>query len=149
MSDERVSHPLGAGVTLDDAVPRKSNYVTKQQCDPAILVQIARCVNDEVRNKTGGTDIVGVLEFNGEIKPLILNQINKDALKGIFQTNDPEALVNKHIILFNDKTVSYQGNIGAVRIRAAEQPAAVSHVPPPQPPYDPTDQEFDDKIPYT
>ena len=150
MADERASVPFGDNVSLDEAVPRKSKYLTKEECDPPILVQIAWLAQDEVKDNDGKIEMLGVLYFNGEIKPLILNATNRDTLKAILHANTAADLKGKQIILFNDLTVSFQGRVGGVRIRSSQQEAPVSHVPQAQPPYPPpvADQEFNDHIPF-
>ncbi|KKK56170.1 hypothetical protein LCGC14_3067220 [marine sediment metagenome] len=150
MSDERASVPFGDDTSLDDAVPKQSKYLSKEDCDPAILVQIAYLAQDEIRVDNDAVESRGVLYFNGDIKPLILNPTNRDILKAILGVTSAGQLKNQQIVLYNDLTVVFRGKVGGIRIRSAQQEAApVSHIPdqgsqaqdfPPQ--------DFDDDIPF-
>ncbi len=144
MNDERASVPFGDNTPLDDAVPRKSNYVTKEDCDPPIIVQIAYLANNEIKTDNDRIENRAVLYFHGDTKPLILNPTNRDILKAILHVQTSGELKNKQIVLYNDLSVVYQGRVGGIRIRSAEQQAPVSHVPPTPPATDYSDED----IPY-
>ncbi len=150
MSDERASVPFGDNTTLDEAVPRKSNYLSKEDCDPPILVQIAWLAQDEIKVDNDQIENRAVLYFHGDIKPLILNPTNRDTLKALLKANTAADLKDKQIVLFNDLTVSYQGRVGGVRIRSAQHQAPVSHVPvaPTAPPAADYAPDFNDDIPF-
>ena len=129
MTDERVSVPFGDNTSLEDAVPRKSNYVTKEDCDPPILVQIAYLAQDEIKTDNDQIENRGVLYFHGDVKPLILNPTNRDILMSILGAQTAGDLKNKEVVLFNDLSVVFRGKVGGIRIRSAQQQAPVSHVP--------------------
>lgn len=132
MSEERASVPFGDDTPLDQAVPRKSNYLTKEDCDPPILVQIAYLAQDQIQVDNDKVENRGVLYFHGDVKPLILNPTNRDILMAILGAQTVGDLKNKEVVLYNDLSVVFRGKVGGVRIRSAEQPAApVSHVPDP------------------
>ena len=131
MSDERASVPFGDDTTLDDAVPRQSKYLSKEDCDPPILVQIAYLAQDEIKVDNDAIENRGVLYFHGDTKPLILNATNRDILKAILGVTSAGQLKNQQIVLYNDLTVVFRGKVGGIRIRSAQQQMAqpVSHIP--------------------
>lgn len=72
------------------------------------------------------------------IKPMLLNKINRQILASTFGTTDTEKMVGRRIQVFNDPTVSMQGQmVGGLRLR----PIPVAQVPA-------APAEFDDKIPF-
>ena len=156
MSEDRASVPFGDDTTLDDAVPRQSKYLSKEDCDPPILVQIAYLAQDEIKVDNDAVENRGVLYFHGDIKPLILNATNRDILKAMLGVTSAGQLKNQQIVLYNDLTVVFRGKVGGIRIRSAQQQVTpVSHVPvqdaqPTQAPGTPLHpvQDFDDDIPY-
>ena len=122
------STPLPDDMTLDAAVPSKSKYLAKEDCEPPVLAQIHGVTMDDVEadNKMEKRT---VLHFHGNLKPLILNQTNKELLKAITGANTIGELRNKNIVLYNDPTIMFAGKmVGGIRIRAAtgagQQPAS-------------------------
>ncbi len=150
MNDERKSVPFGDDTLLADAVPRKSNYLTKDDCDPPILVQIAYLAQDQIQVDNNQVEDRGVLYFHGDVKPLILNATNRDILMAILGAQSAGQLKNQQVVLYNDLSVVFQGKVGGIRIRSAQQQAApVSHVPNvPGQLTAPAPDDFDDDIPY-
>ncbi len=142
MTDERASVPLDNDMPLDQAVPSKSKYIAKEDCEPPILVQIAYMTQDDVE-ADGQVSSCAVLHFNGDIKPLILNNTNKEMLKVLTGAQTVGQLRGKQVVLWVDPTIMFgRKMVGGVRIRAANpQPGA-------QAAYVPPDQDFDDSVPY-
>ena len=130
--EERPSVPFNDDTPLDKAVPSNSNYLSKEDVDPPILVEIAYMTSDVVE-ADGKSDQKAVLHFTGDVKPLILNHTNKETLKAVTGAQTAGQVKGKQIILFNDPTVSFGKKLtGGVRMRAAQQEpvaAPVSHVP--------------------
>ncbi len=132
MNDPRPSTPINDDMPLDKAVPSNSKYISKEDVDPPILVQIAYLTSDQVEND-GKLSDVAVLHFHGDVKPLILKHTNKELLKAITGAQTAGAVKDHQIVLYNDPSIMFGTRVvGGVRIRAAQQaPAAapVSHVP--------------------
>lgn len=111
---------LSNETTLDDAVPRQSKYLAKEDCDPAILVTISGMTMDEIE-VDNEQERRTVLHFNGELKPMILNQTNKELLKAITGANTVGGVKGKKVVLYNDPTISFKGKlVGGIRMRAAK-----------------------------
>jgi len=138
MTDERASVPLNDDLPLDQAVPSKSKYIAKEDCEPPLLVQIAYMTQDDVE-VDGKVDSCAVLHFNGDIKPLILNNTNKELLKVLTGAQTVGQLRGHHVVLWVDPTIMFgRKMVGGVRIRAANaQPGTqAAYVPPTQDSHD-------------
>jgi hypothetical protein len=71
-----------------------------------------------------------VLDFKEEnIKPLVLNLTNGHILADIFGNEDFDGWTGKEIVLFNDKTVIYNGKVGGIRVRAPKGQEPVDDIP--------------------
>ena len=127
---DHMSTPMPDDMSLDAAVPSKSKYLSKEDCDPPILAQIAYMTKDQIE-ADNGMEERAVLNFHGDLKPLILNNTNKELLKIIFpgiQTTGQ--LKNQSIVLYNDPTIMFgKKMVGGIRIRSAVPQAPVA---PPQ-----------------
>ena len=151
MTDEHMSTPIPDDMPLDKAVPRNSKYITKEDCDPPILVQIFKMTTDQIDGDFGLED-KAVLHFHGDVKPMILGPVNKEMLKAITGATNVGEVKNHQIVLFNDPTVMFKGKlVGGVRMRAAVQSPVAAPIPAPiSEPIArglPT-EDFNDDIPY-
>jgi hypothetical protein len=125
--NEHQSVPMDDNMTLDQAVPSQSNYLSKEDVGQGVLVQIAYMTQDQVEDG-GNVKTRAVLHFHGDTKPLILNQTNKELLKQVTGAQTLGQLKGKSIILYNDATVMYAGRMtGGIRIKAAPQAAPPMH----------------------
>lgn len=116
--------PIGDNVPLDDAVPRQSKYLAKEDVTPDVLATVSHMTMDDIEadNKI---ERRAVLHFHGDLKPLILNQTNKELLKAVTGETTAGGIKNKQIVLYNDPTIMFGGKLtGGIRIRAPKnQPA--------------------------
>jgi len=110
--------------TLDDAVPRQSKYLTKEDVGQGLLLTVASVTMDEIE-MDGRSERRTVLHFNGDSKPMVLNQTNKELLKVATGETTVGGIRGKTIVLFNDPTIMFRGEMkGGIRIRKAKnQPA--------------------------
>ena len=107
--------------TLDDAVPRQTKYLAKEDCDPDVLVTIAGMTLDDIERDDGKNDRRAILHFHGDLKPLVLNQTNKELLKEITGATTVGGVKNKKVVLYNDATIIFKGKmVGGIRLRAAK-----------------------------
>ena len=106
--------------TLDDAVPRQSNFLTKEDVTPDVLVTVSHLAMGDIE-ADGKTERRAILHFHGDgLKPMVLNQTNKELLKVATGEVTAGGIKNKKIVLFNDVTIMFQGKMtGGIRIRAA------------------------------
>jgi len=119
--------PINDNMSLDQAVPRNSQYLTKEDCGEAgLLVTCASLAMAELENDDK-KETRTILKFVEEVKPMVLNQTNKDLLKLATGAHTAGEIKGKQIVVYNDPTVSFGGKLtGGVRIKPAQvqQPAA-------------------------
>ena len=109
--------PIDDSLSLDAAVPRKSKYLTKEDCNPAILVQISHLSMDDVESDNV-VERCTILNFHGDTKPMILNLTNKELLKVATGEVTAGGIKHKKIVIYNDETVMFGGKmVGGARIR--------------------------------
>ena len=137
MTEDRTSVPMDDNMSLDQAVPSKSKYLSKEDCEPPLLVQIHYMSMDEVEGDNNVIEHRAVLHFHGDVKPLILNNTNKELLKAITGATTIGQLRNQTVTLYNDPTIMFgRKMVGGIRIRAAGAPAPQGlpqTAPPPAP----------------
>ena len=107
--------------TLDQAIPRESKYLTKEDCgEDGINVTIAGFDQVDVSQANQPEERRVIVLFDG-IKPLVLNQTNKSRLKAIYQDCDRLAeFIGKRINVYSDPFVEFGGKVvGGIRIRKA------------------------------
>ena len=120
----------------------ESNYIKKEDLTQPTRLTVAGCQRKDI-GQEGKPEFRWVVEFGGEWKPLILNRTNTDVF---FDTlgEDSDNWVGKQIILFNDKSVEYQGKRGGIRVY---QQMEVADSAPPQDTEQPPPPS-DDDIPF-
>ncbi len=141
---------------LNEMIPSTGKYLKKEDVEPAILVTIINFSQEDVSAQNEPPDIKAILHFSDVEKPLVLNQTNGQLLSiatGLSMDADTSEYINRQIVLFNDKTVSFGGKItGGIRIRAARNqpaPAPAQQYPPVQQSTAPTpDEPFNDDMPF-
>jgi hypothetical protein len=89
------------------------------------VVTIDGLTREEVKNDVGEMETKTVLYFvEQDVKPLILNQINAQAIGSITGSKTAGEARGQKIELYNDETVMFgRKRVGGVRVRA------VSHTP--------------------
>jgi hypothetical protein len=114
--------PIADNTSLDQAVPRQSQYLTKEDCgDAGMIVTVAGLAMADLEND-GKTDRRTILKFHGECKPMVLNQTNKELLKIATGETTAGGVKGKQIIVFNDPTIMFGGKVtGGIRIKSVPQ----------------------------
>ena len=115
--------PISDELSLDQAVPRKSKYLTKEDVGQGMLVTISHLTMDDVE-ADDKTERCTILNFHGDLKPLILNQTNKELLKVATGEVTAGGIKEKQVVLFTDATIMFGGKmVGGIRIRKAKEQA--------------------------
>ena len=88
------------------------------------------------------------LHFKGNIKPLLLNKVNVRVLVALHGPRTDQ-WIGKPVLLVNDLSVNFNGQVGAVRVRpyVKEAPAAAPAAPAPAAPAADF-SDMDDSIPF-
>jgi len=130
MMDERASVPMNDDTPLDQAVPSNSKYLSKEDVMEPLLVQIYIMTTDEVEGDNNQIEQRAVLHFHGDVKPLIVNQTNKELLKAVTGAQTVGQLRNQQVILYNDPTIMFgRKMVGGIRVRSAQQQPMTGHIP--------------------
>ena len=96
---------------------KDSNFLTKEDCEPAIEVTVSRCVEEDVSMANEPAKMKYVLYFMEQEKGLILNLTNWDRIEAISKEPDSDNWDGTVITLFNDPTVDYGGKmVGVIRV---------------------------------
>lgn len=114
---------------------KESKYLSKEDCGPGILVTIKGCYQANVAMESQPQELKWILSFVEPYKPMVLNPTNAQLIAQALSLEHTDQWVGKRIVLFNDKTVAFQGKLtGGIRARAPRQAAAaVPGVPVAQP----------------
>ncbi len=121
---------------------KKSNYLTRADVDPAIVVTIREVFEEEL-DTPKGAEMKWVCYFDELEKGTVLNWINSQTIAKILGSESFDDWPGGKIVLYNDPTVMFgQQMVGGIRVRAPRKRPAARPAPQPEP------EEFDDEIPY-
>lgn len=121
---------LANDMPLDQAVPKESKYLTKDEVgEVGKNLTINNLTREEMDTDNNKSEVKTVLHFT-EGKPMVLNQTNKELLKVVLKANTVGDLMGKTVNVFNDPTVSFGGRVtGGLRIRAAVDKPPEDNIP--------------------
>lgn len=124
---------------------KSSKFLTKHDVEPDVLVTIKSYAEMDVSMESQAPEMKWTLQFNELDKPLVLNITNGKLIAAIVGSDEACDWVGKKVILYNDKTIMFAGQLtGGIRVKAPRNnpvpsnPDYVGDNPPP----------VDDDIPY-
>lgn len=128
--DDNTISRFNDDVSLDATVPSTSKYLAKEDCDPPLLVTVGGMTLDEMETD-GQKERKAVLHFQeADIKPMILNNTNKELLKVVTGGRTVGEIRGKKIVVYNDPTVMFgKKAVGGIRIRAPKNQQPIDDVP--------------------
>ena len=130
--------------TIDDL--KKSNYVSKRDVEPPILVTITGYQEVNVALEGYEPDLRWALTFRELEKPFVLNSTNGQIIAAITGSGDLNDWKGKQIVLYNDPNVSFRGKLtGGIRCRA---PRHQTEPDAPEPKHSELPTTFDDGAPF-
>lgn len=110
--------------TVDDL--RNSQFLTKSEVVPDVLVTIKSYEMQDVSLEDDPADEKYVLHFEELDKPLVLNVTNGLLIEEITGSDNFDDWIGKQIVLYNDKTIMFQGRrTGGIRVRAVKSDSLV------------------------
>ena len=116
--EDNVVSKFDDNATLDSTVPSQSKYLSKEDVEPPLLLTVAGMRLDELEIE-GQRERKAVLYFAEDVKPMILNNTNKELLKAATGGETVGQIKGKQIVVFNDPTVMFgKKAVGGIRIRA-------------------------------
>lgn len=99
---------------------KTSKFLTKHDVEPPILVTIKSYEALNVAMESQAEEVKWCLNFNEVDKPLVLNMTNGQLISAIAGNGDFDNWIGKQIVLYNDKTVMFAGQLtGGIRVRAS------------------------------
>ena len=109
---------------------KNSQFLTKEDCEPDILLTIKSCEEQDVSMENEPTKMKWVMYFKEREKPLVLNVTNGQLIAAILGSEESDDWIGKQIVLWNDKTVMFRGELkGGIRVRAIKQPDSPAEEP--------------------
>lgn len=101
--------------TLNDI--KDSNFLTKEDCEPAIKVTVSHCVEENVAMANQPVRMKYVVFFKELQKGMVLNLTNFQRIVSISGIPDTDNWQGVQITLFNDPTVDFGGKlVGGIRV---------------------------------
>lgn len=97
---------------------KSSKFLTKEDVTPDKLVTITGYKQMNVALESDSPDEKYTLTFREFAKPLVLNVTNGKLIEAILGSDDFDDWIGQQIILYNDKTVMYAGELtGGIRVK--------------------------------
>lgn len=116
---------------------KESKFLTKNDVTPPVRVTIKNWARMDISLEKEPEKLKYVLNFKELPKPLVLNNTNGKRIQRITGEADFDKWVGAQIVLFNDETVEFAGElVGGIRVQI------------PQPQVPPIDPEKDDIPPH-
>lgn len=102
----------------NEAFPSK--YLSKEDVMTPVTAIIAAVHREAFENDEEGQKTKTVMAFEGEIKPLIINNTNWTLLEAVYG-EESDTWIGKPVELYCDPTVMYKGKVtGGVRVRIGQ-----------------------------
>ena len=97
---------------------KESKFLTKDDVMPPLLVTMGTVERVNVALPGADEEWKWALHFDELDKPLLLNQTNINLINAATSTDDTDDWVGKKIVLYNDPSIMYKGEVkGGVRVR--------------------------------
>jgi len=121
---------------------KESKYLKKEDCGATgIIVTIRDLEQVNVAMADDPEDMKWVINFEEDLKPLVLNSTNAQRIAAITGKQDTDDWGGVKVILYNDPTIMYAGKmVGGLRVRELKKKGAAPSTLKPKttlPPEDP------------
>lgn len=101
---------------------KNSQFLTKEDVDPAVKATIKSYELMDVSMENESRKDKYVLHFEELDKPMVLNVTNGSLIAAITGSEDFDGWIGQTIVLYNDKSIMFQGKItGGIRVRAMKK----------------------------
>lgn len=121
---------------------KKSNFLKKEEVDPARLVTIATVDEQNIAKEGAPEELKWCLHVDELDKPLVLNSTNMQIIARITGSEETDEWSGQQIVLYNDPNVSFGGKIvGGIRVRAPKNKSATKPSAKPTVPFDKDDED--------
>ena len=111
---------------INEMMPSK--YLKISDVPDPVIVTVAGVKQVNIAQEDKEPEYKWGIKFKEFQKPMILNKTNMTVAALVFKSNQTEDWIGKEIILFNDESVSYAGQVtGGLRFRGQDKaPARVA-----------------------
>ena len=111
---------------------KESKYLKKEDCgEGGLVVTINRIEEANVAMENQPPEMKYVMYFNELGKGIVLNWTNLQLCANATGSDDKDNWPGKQIIIYNDPSVSFGGNVtGGIRIKSANQAQAAAPAAP-------------------
>lgn len=101
-----------------------SKYLKKDDCDPPIVVTVARLKKENVARDDEPREEKWIVYFEESDKGLVLNTTNINSLTEILGSDETDDWVGQKVVLWNNPHIEFGGRVvGGIRIRATRRKA--------------------------
>ena len=120
---------------IDDMVPSKSNFLTKEDVgEEGVNLTIAKFKQEEVGFENDKELKFCIYWVDPNFKPMVLNKENATRLKMICKTDDTDQMIGKTVNVYNDPFVKFGKELkGGIRIRPVQHAEYAAQNPRPAP----------------
>ena len=110
---------------------RNSKYLKKEDCGPnGVIATIRDLEQVNVAMEDEPEDLKWVINFEEDLKPMVLNQTNAGRIAAITGHQDTDGWPGSKIILYNDPEITFGGKmVGGIRVRELKKKTAPPTVP--------------------
>ena len=101
---------------------KKSNYLTRADVDPPVIVTIREVVEETLANPEGDDELKQIVYFQEFEKGHVLNWINAQTIAKLLGSESFDDWPGGKIVLYDDPTVVFAGKVvGGIRVRAVRK----------------------------
>jgi hypothetical protein len=100
---------------------KTSNYLKKEDVGQGTPVIIREVIEGNIAQEGKPVDLKWLIYFNEFPKPLVSNVTHREQIAAYLGSRNSDHWLGKSIVLFNDPSVIFNGNIGGIRVRPNQQ----------------------------
>ena len=119
---------LSDDLPLDSVAPSQSNYLKKEDVTQAgVILTIKGLTAETLQDDKGHDEVKHIVHWVEDMKPMVLNQTNRELIKHFTGANTVGELKGKKVTVYNDPSVMFGGQMrGGIRVKGAPEPEAAS-----------------------
>jgi hypothetical protein len=124
---------------------KDSKFLKKEDCEPAILVTITGCHEENVAKQGAEPEMKWCLTFEEHTKPFVLNSTNAQIIAKFTGEDDTDNWIGQKVVLYHDPNISFGNKIvGGIRVRAPKKGAGTPAKAPPKKAKPPVNEDADE-----
>ena len=105
---------------------KRSRFLKKEDCDPALTVTIDRVEQESMVGRDGKAELKWCVFFRDGITPMVLYPTNAQLIAHLLGSKNTDDWTGKQIELYHDPNVTFGGEVlGGIRVRKARAKLAM------------------------